>query len=341
MLISVLITNYNNEKFITRAVSSVLNQNYDNLEIIIVDDGSNDNSVRIIQSKYGDLPFIKLFVKNNGGQASALNKAFVESTGDVICILDSDDVYLNGKLKKIADIFRSNPDIDIILHRVIPIDENDNVIGLPIPKVFDDNINVDFLIKNGGRFSYPPASGMNFRRRSIENIFPLDERFVRNADGILIELAAYQSKIYTLYDILSGFRLHSSNLSSSILKSYPNLEIIKKEKQMERLFEEAHRKYLSKNINETTASTYYFRNRPNYEERQIIENLFYGKEIKILLKNSKIRRKRKMIWKLIYFINLFSNKAAIKILQLWWSNNIIKRILLYFKIKKYKDIVKN
>src|SRR5580704_12732409 len=86
---SILVNNYNYGRFVAAAIDSALHQDWPNKEIIVVDDGSTDDS-RAIISAYGDK--IRVVFKENGGQTSAANLAFKHCTGDVIFFLDSDDV---------------------------------------------------------------------------------------------------------------------------------------------------------------------------------------------------------------------------------------------------------
>src|SRR5580658_6500060 len=104
--VSILINNYNYGRFLGEAVRSAIAQSYWNREIIVVDDGSTDNSLPIAQS-FGNM--IRLIAKQNGGQASAFNAGFAASRGQIICLLDADDVFLPGKVERIVEVFRENP----------------------------------------------------------------------------------------------------------------------------------------------------------------------------------------------------------------------------------------
>ncbi len=81
-LVSILINNYNYARFLDEAIASALNQTYGAVEVIVVDDGSTDNSRSVVAS-YGNR--VRLIAKGNGGQASAFNSGFAASSGDVIC----------------------------------------------------------------------------------------------------------------------------------------------------------------------------------------------------------------------------------------------------------------
>jgi glycosyltransferase involved in cell wall biosynthesis len=87
-LVSVIISSYNYQQYVAHAINSVLEQSYQSIEIIVVDDGSSDGSPQIIK-EYREK--ITPIVKSNGGQASALNAGFLVSHGDIICFLASDD----------------------------------------------------------------------------------------------------------------------------------------------------------------------------------------------------------------------------------------------------------
>ncbi|MGL5878790.1 MAG: glycosyltransferase family 2 protein, partial [Xenococcaceae cyanobacterium] len=112
-LVSILINNYNYGKFLPEAIDSALAQTYDRCETIVVDDGSTDNSQEIIAS-YGDR-IVPIF-KTNGGQASAFNAGFAASSGDIICFLDADDVFLPEKAAAIASVAIDNRDTHWFYH---------------------------------------------------------------------------------------------------------------------------------------------------------------------------------------------------------------------------------
>lgn len=97
-LISIIVPNYNKEKYIKKCIESVIKQTYQNFELIIVDDGSTDNSIKIIEKfKSNKIKLIKL--KQNKGIANARNTGIKASTGRIICFLDSDDYWDKNKLK--------------------------------------------------------------------------------------------------------------------------------------------------------------------------------------------------------------------------------------------------
>jgi glycosyltransferase involved in cell wall biosynthesis len=116
--ISVVIPMYNAEGTIKKTLNSILNQNYqDSIEVLIVNDGSNDNSENIVKdfiknntSKIN----IKIFNQKNQGVSIARNKGITQAQGNWIAFLDSDDVWLNDKLKKQISVLKENQDIEFL-----------------------------------------------------------------------------------------------------------------------------------------------------------------------------------------------------------------------------------
>jgi len=98
--VSVIIPTYNASRYVTEAVDSVLNQDYDNCEIIVVDDGSTDDTREALRKYEGKIRYI---YQENGGPAKARNTGIISSQGDYIAFLDADDLWLPGKLRKQID----------------------------------------------------------------------------------------------------------------------------------------------------------------------------------------------------------------------------------------------
>lgn len=114
-LVSLVITTYNEERFIEKAIKSAANQTLNQLdyEILVVDDGGTDNTDKIIENLKKQYP-IRYMKKKNGGTASARNFGVQNSYGDFIAFLDGDDVYLPDKLKSSLDYFEKGENIGIV-----------------------------------------------------------------------------------------------------------------------------------------------------------------------------------------------------------------------------------
>lgn len=109
--VSVIIPTYNTGQYICDAIDSVVNQSYENFEIIVVDDGSSDNTKQILKPY---MTRIKYIYQDNGGRASARNTGIRVAQGKYIAFLDSDDLWTSGKLEKQIMIMEENEEIDFL-----------------------------------------------------------------------------------------------------------------------------------------------------------------------------------------------------------------------------------
>jgi len=114
-LVSVIIPVFNGEKYLREAIESVLGQTYPSIEVIVVDDGSTDNSAGIAKSF---APQVRYIYKNNGGVSSALNRGIELSQGSFLAFLDADDLWKEDKLMRQMAVFDNNPDVDSVFGQV-------------------------------------------------------------------------------------------------------------------------------------------------------------------------------------------------------------------------------
>jgi glycosyltransferase involved in cell wall biosynthesis len=208
MLVTVIIGNYNYGRFITRAIDSVLAQSYGQFELIVVDDGSTDNSRELIDT-YGDR-IIKVY-KENGGHADALNVGFKRSRGQLICMLDSDDFYHPTKLERTVSLFEEHPDFQFFFHRLETVDVNESLIGAE-PDCAKSQI-VDFRGK-ARFFRAPPTTGTTYRRVVLERIMPIPSAVTQGADNFLKFTCMSLFVGYYAAETLGALRLHGANHGS-------------------------------------------------------------------------------------------------------------------------------
>lgn len=213
-LVSIVVGNYNYECFIGKAIDSALNQTYKNTEIIVVDDGSTDNS-RAIISSYDDR-VIPIF-KENGGQPSNYNTGFAASRGQIICFLDSDDVFVPDKIAKIVQIFQSRESVDWCFHSLKLIDENDNL----LPWTTTVNYSTcerDYRTRlQSGRIppSLPPSPCLCFKRSLLEKILPMPTtKSIPGSDHYVKFMAVALSKGFVLNEALTFQRIHGNNMGT-------------------------------------------------------------------------------------------------------------------------------
>lgn len=214
MRISIIINNYNYAAYLDKAVESALAQTHSAREIIVVDDGSTDDSVSIIQGFGGR---IKAVLKQNGGQASAFNAGFAVSSGDVIIFLDADDVLHPEALSKLILWWRQG--CSRAHWRMPVIDRGGNPTGHFVPSQGEKMAAGDWLPKYlvNGQTASAPTSGNAFAREFLARIMPMPEPSFRIcADGYLLRASFFAAPIIAIDEPLSCYRIHGRNHCATI-----------------------------------------------------------------------------------------------------------------------------
>lgn len=203
-LVSVLINNYNYGRFIGEAIESVLNQTYQNIELIVVDDGSTDNSREIIHYYAQRNPEkIKVVYKENGGQSSAFNSGYNVAKGEIICFLDSDDKFLPTKIERVVQAHKS---ADIVEHSILY--SNNTCKLLPSKEEAYTK-----LIQDSIFMTFAETSALSFKKVILDKFFPIpEENFKICAESYVVFLALYNtSKVISLKETLTYYRIHGEN----------------------------------------------------------------------------------------------------------------------------------
>ena len=211
-LITALVDTYNHERYIEQALVSVLEQGLspEELEIVVVDDGSTDETPSVVQ-KFA--PRVRHVRKKNGGQASAFNAGFAETSGEIVALLDGDDWWAKGKLAAVLKGFDQNPEAAAISHAYYQFNE-----GTQEAKLFgpETEILLNLATPDAARtalssWSYLQTSALSVRRRLLEAVMPIPEVLVFSADSP-IAVTAMAMGALVLPQPLSYYRFHSSNL---------------------------------------------------------------------------------------------------------------------------------
>lgn len=210
-LISIIINNYNYAQFLGAGIDSALNQTYQNTEILIIDDGSTDNSRQIIES-YAER--VKPVYKSNGGQASAFNTGIKNASGQIVIFLDSDDVLAPDCCKQVADFFTRDSELVCVRWYLEHIDQNGASLGstnppqgVEIPSGYMKNE----ILENGWRFNTPPTSGNAFSKSCLDEFFPIPEDLIRSADVYLFANTAVRGKLGFISRVLGFYRHNLEN----------------------------------------------------------------------------------------------------------------------------------
>jgi glycosyltransferase involved in cell wall biosynthesis len=198
--ISIITASYNQGAFIERTLLSVLNQNYPNIEIIIIDGGSTDNTIEIIK-KYE--PYISYWVsEKDNGQADAINKGFKIASGDLLCFQNSDDLFCQNSFLTLATFYQKRPNNDCYYGDMIFIDTNDNVLEV----LKTNNFNIKAQILEGMQVF---NQSLFFKKSIGEQFGYLDStlKFVIDYENIL-RWAKNGAKFVKVPNLIGAFRLH-------------------------------------------------------------------------------------------------------------------------------------
>lgn len=218
---SCLINNYNYCKFVIEAIESALLQSIQFDEIIVVDDLSTDDSVKVIKEKYKDNPLVTIIPKmQNEGQLSTFNKGFSRSSGDIICFLDADDIYPPEYLRILLEVYEQHPQCGCVYSTrrtfknadslSLPDEKKHSSIAYHTVQIDGDLVKTYYL----QTFYHAPTSAISFRRQSLDLILPVPyiEDWRIRADDCLTcgaALAGIQRLKLRGYPI--HYRVHSSN----------------------------------------------------------------------------------------------------------------------------------
>ena len=202
--ISIITPNYNYSKYLPQLFESVIGQDYDNWEQIVVDDGSTDDSVEIINyyAKKSNQR-IKLISQSNMGQTKALNRALAEVSGDILCWINSDDYYCPGVFQAISNVFLNTKNINVVYGDIIIVDHNNKYIKTVkyLPFNYASGIYIGFgkLVSSNAIF---------WKYRLSEKVGDFDDRYNYAMDSEYWSRLLYGQRPTKLNIPLAVFRWH-------------------------------------------------------------------------------------------------------------------------------------
>lgn len=219
--ISIVTPSFNQGEYLEKTILSVINQNYPNIEYILIDGGSTDGSVDIIKAYEKYLSY--WISEKDQGQSDALNKGFKVAAGEIFAYLNSDDLYLPDTLITIAESFISSPEADIIYGHSNIINDADKILTkcIALPFRLKEHLN--------GVFSIPQQSSF-WRRRVYDELGGFNVNNHTCMDGEFFAYAGSRNyQFHRLNKVLSSFRIHSKSktgdMTSSLKLNFPKDEL--------------------------------------------------------------------------------------------------------------------
>ncbi|MCS7208241.1 MAG: glycosyltransferase [Fimbriimonadales bacterium] len=215
--VSVLIPSYNHARFLPATLESVFQQTFSDYEVVVVDDGSVDDSVAILQS-YGER--VRLYVQQNRGTYSTLNRCVAESRGEYLAILNSDDLWMPTKLEKQVALLEANPQLGLVhtgghfidaAGQVLP----GNPLGFEWPRTPTGNI-IEALV----RCNKIIASSVLIRRECFERLGGFREDLYGSGDWEMWFRVALEYDIGYIDEPLTMYRVHGANASFQHMRVY-------------------------------------------------------------------------------------------------------------------------
>lgn len=220
-LISVVIPVYNAERFIGEAIRSVQQQKYPHVEIIVIDDGSTDNSLQVASC----FPSVRCFRQQNGGSSAARNAGVARCRGELLAFLDADDVWVADKLERQLETAAKNPDADFVTGQVQQFfDSSYDSRGATLPAQNDGPVAGTLLIptetfRRVGEFNvnlrlgefmdwYSRALAMGLERHHLASI--LLRRRIHGANTVLQQRASQKDYLTAMKAHLDRNRLRAA-----------------------------------------------------------------------------------------------------------------------------------
>ncbi len=205
--ISIVTPSFNQGQFIEQTIQSVLSQGYPNLEYIVMDGGSIDNTIEILKKYEGKL---KWFSEKDKGQSDAINKGLKMATGEIVAWLNSDDYYLPGTLNKVGEYFETHTNAQWLTGDYEIIDENGKSIHSFVRAY------KNFLRRTPFKSTLFVANYINqpstfWKKNILNEIGYINEQYHLCMDYDLWLRIYAKYHLHTLYSPLSAFRIHSSS----------------------------------------------------------------------------------------------------------------------------------
>lgn len=215
-LISVILPVFNGEKYIKYSIESVLSQTYENVELIVVNDGSTDKTSDIVEKYCKIKKNIKKIDIENSGMCAARNEGIKNASGDYISFIDHDDIWLSTKLQKQIKLMQENKKTGLVSCETVIIDFENNLYGWKMGKVLKgdcyDELKISNWVTNG--------SVVLVRKECFDDVGLFDENISLPGDWDICLRIAKKYEVQTVPEILVCYRISENASTSNVDISY-------------------------------------------------------------------------------------------------------------------------
>lgn len=210
-LVSVVIPNYNYAPYLRETIDSVLSQSYAPIEVVVVDDGSTDNSLEVLRA-YGRS--IKVIQQRNQGVSAARNLGVQESSGEYVAFLDADDVWLPTKVEKQVARFQSDADLGLVHVGLQEVSLQGDVLRTRLEGL-EGWVSHELLLLSRA-VVLGAGSGAMIPREVFREVGGCDSRLSTSADWDLCYRISRRYRVGFVPEVLFKYRMHSSNMHGNI-----------------------------------------------------------------------------------------------------------------------------
>lgn len=315
--ITVFMACYNSEKFISQSIRSILNQTFTDFELLIVNDGSTDDSVNIINS-FKDERIKLIHNLTNKGLVHTRNVALTEASGEYIAILDSDDESYPNRLQLQYDFLQTNLNISLCGGHALVIDENGLETGEKLIVPHSDNLNMQMIFGN------PFVNSTTMFKSSILRELKGYREYAPAEDYDFFLRIAEKNMVVNINHFLVKYRIHNHNISK--LKTEEKLNAERK------IISDTHNR-LGLQSNDDILNTHFNLFTFQYKKNSFEDYLFLFKTLKI---NNRLNK----TFPLLEFENLLFNKwyeiiyrkrAGKNTLRLYFNKELFRWSFVTFK----------
>lgn len=318
--VSVIIPAYNCEKFIKETIGSALSQTYQNFELIIIDDGSRDNTKKIVEN-FNDSRIVYIY-QGNSGVSVARNNGILKAKGKYIALLDHDDLWLPEKLEKQILLFDFNNKVGIVYSDSYLINSKGKIIGsiFQYSRPYRGNVLPQLFLDN-----FIPCLTTVIRRDVFEKIGFFNPKFSICEEYDLFLRIAEKYEMDFIKLPLSKYRVHDTNFSKNLILAYEeHIEIA----NMFLDHNPTIRNILSNRVDVRMSDLYY----------RLGKAYFYKGDIL----NSRMHLNKSMLLKGIYsksFVFYLLTFLGIKFIKI--NSSLVSSVESFMGIKFIKKIIRN